>query len=506
MEETTMVYSSLTLVFLFLGLKLLIQSKSRHENMPPSPLSLPIIGHLHLLTNPPLHRPFHELSKKLGPVFSLRLGSRLAVVVSSLSAVEECFTKNDIVLANRPNLLLSKHLAYNHTTVISAPYGDYWRNLRRICTIEIFSSNRLNKFSDIRKDEVQRLLLKLSGDSGEDFSKVELKSMFVDLTLNNLMRMMAGKRYCGEDVAESSEAKEFRELVAEVVENSGAGNPADYLPILNWAGNYETKLEGLFTRLDGFLQGLIDERRSTNEGNMMIDHLLSLQESEPDNYTDQAIKGLILVLLLAGADTSAVTLEWAMSNLLNHPEVLKKAKAEIDAQVSEKRLMDESDIGKLPYLQNIMKETLRLYPAAPLLVPHRTSDDCSIGGYHVPGNTIVLINAWAIQRDPELWDDPTSFKPERFGNGGKEDGHKFLAFGMGRRACPGATMAHRMVNLALGSLIQCFEWKKVDGKEIDMTEGKGVTMPKFEPLEAMCKARPIIFTEQLLCVGKLYGA
>ncbi|KAK8694832.1 hypothetical protein V6N13_072376 [Hibiscus sabdariffa] len=351
MEETTMVYSSLTLVFLFLGLKLLIQSKSRHENMPPSPLSLPIIGHLHLLTNPPLHRPFHELSKKLGPVFSLRLGSRLAVVVSSLSAVEECFTKNDIVLANRPNLLLSKHLAYNHTTVISAPYGDYWRNLRRICTIEIFSSNRLNKFSDIRKDEVQRLLLKLSGDSGEDFSKVELKSMFVDLTLNNLMRMMAGKRYCGEDVAESSEAKEFRELVAEVVENSGAGNPADYLPILNWAGNYETKLEGLFTRLDGFLQGLIDERRSTNEGNMMIDHLLSLQESEPDNYTDQAIKGLILVLLLAGADTSAV-----------------------------------------------------------------------------------------------------------------------------------------------------------DGKEIDMTEGKGVTMPKFEPLEAMCKARPIIFTEQLLCVGKLYGA
>ncbi|GMI66043.1 cytochrome P450, family 81, subfamily D, polypeptide 8 [Hibiscus trionum] len=425
---------------------------------------------LALLTNPPLHRPFLELSKKLGPVFSLRLGSRLAVVVSSLSAVEECFTKNDIVLANRPNLLLSKHLAYNHTTVISAPYGDYWRNLRRICTIEIFLLNRLNKFSDIRKDEVQRLLLKLSRNSREDFSKEELKSMFVDLTLNNLMGMMAGKRYCCEDVSDSSEAKEFRELVAEVVENSGAGNQADYLPILNWAANYENKLEGLFKKVDGFLQGLIDERRNANGGNTMIDHLISLQKSEPDNYTDQTIKGLILVLLLAGSDTTAVTLEWAMSNLLNHPEVMKKAKAEIDG------------------------ETLRLYPAAPLLVPHRTSDDCSIGWYHVPPNSIVLINAWAIQRDPKFWDNPTSFKPERFEfeNGGKDDGHKFLPFGIGRRACPAATMAHRMLNLALGSLIQCFEWEKVDGEEIDMTEGKGVTMPKLEPLEAMCKTRPIL--------------
>ncbi|MBA0590558.1 cytochrome P450 81Q32 [Gossypium raimondii] len=492
MEESTLFYASLALLFLFLAFNFLFQSKHRHENLPPSPLSLPIIGHLHLLINPPLHRPFLQLSKKLGPVFSLRLGSRLAVVVSSLSVIQECLTKNDIVLANRPNLLLSKHLGYNHTTVVSAPYGDYWRNLRRICTIEIFSPNRLNKFHGIRKDEVRRLLLKLSHNSREAFAKVELKSMFTDLILNNLMRMMAGKIYFGEDVSDDGEAKEFRELIAEVVEYSGAGNPADYLPILNWAGNYEKKLLELFKRMDGFLQGLIDERRNANGGNMMIDHLLSLQESEPENYTDQTIKGLIVVLLFAGTDTSAVTLEWAMSNLLNNPEVLKKAKAEIDAQVGEERLIDESDIAKLPYLQNMMSETLRLYPAAPLLVPHKTSDDCTIGGYNVPSNTIVLINAWAIQRDPELWDDPSSFKPERFESESKDHGHKYLPFGMGRRACPGASMAHRMVNLTLGSLIQCFEWKRVGVEEIDMTEGKGVTMPKVEPLEAMCKARAIL--------------
>ncbi|KAE8695377.1 Isoflavone 2'-hydroxylase [Hibiscus syriacus] len=322
---------------------------------------------------------------------------------------------------------------------MAASYGDYWRNLRRICTLELFSPSQINKLSGIRKDEVQRLLLKLSRNSREDYAKVELKSMFVDLTLNNLMRMMVGKRYCGEDgIDNHSEAKEFRELVAEVVENSGAGNPADYLPVLNWAVNYEKKLLGLFTRVDGFLQGLIDERRNANGGNLMIDHLLSLQQSEPHNYTHETIKGLILVLLLAGSDTTAVTLEWAMSNLLNHPEVLKKAKAEIDAQVGEERLIDESDIVKLPFLQNITSETLRLYPAAPLLVPRRISDKCSIGGYDVPRNTMVLINAWAIQRDPGLWDEPNSFKPERFEKfGSKDHGHKFLPLVWGGGLVPG---------------------------------------------------------------------
>lgn len=299
MEETTIFYSSLSLslALLILSFKFLFQSKLRHRNLPPSPLSLPIVGHLHLL-KPPLHRPFHNLSQKLGPVFSLQLGSRLAVVVSSPSVAEECFTKNDIVLANRPNLLLSKHMGYNQTTVLSAPYGDHWRNLRRISTIEIFSSNRLNMFQGIRKDEVRRLLLKLSRNSHDHqgFVKVELKSMFADLTFNNLMRMIAGKRYYGdEDVIDDSEAKEFRELVAEIIENGGAGNPGDYLPILNWVGDYEKKLMVLAKRMDGFLQGLIDERRNANGGNTMIDHLLSLKESEPEYYNDQMIKGLISV-------------------------------------------------------------------------------------------------------------------------------------------------------------------------------------------------------------------
>ncbi|KAK9949054.1 hypothetical protein M0R45_004600 [Rubus argutus] len=493
--EDILFYTSLSLIVLLFTFKFLFQSKRRrYTNLPPTPYSLPIIGHLHLL-KPPVHRTFHRLSKTHGPIFSLWFGSRRVVIVSSSEAVEECFTKKDIVLANRPRLIIGKHIAYNWSTVAASSYGDHWRNLRRIGAIEIFSSQRLNMFSTIRKDEVKQLVRKLSVNSSSgNFAKVEMKSMLNELTYNIILTMVAGKRYYGDDVDVSNkeEAKQFREIMMEVFSYSVAANPADFLPILNWtgAGGYETKLRELGKRFDAFLQGLIDEHRGIKR-NTMIDHLLSLQDSQPEYYTEEIIKGFILVLLLAGTETSAVTLEWAMSNLLNHPHVLKKARAELDSHLGPDCLVDEPDVSKLPYLQSIVSETLRLYPAAPLLLPHLSSDDCTIGGFDVPRDTMVLVNAWAIHRDPKLWEDPESFKPERF-KSSEDELYRLMPFGNGRRACPGAGLAQRVLGLTLGSLIQCFEWERVDKNDIDMTEGKGLTMPKAVPLEAMCKARPIV--------------
>ncbi|KAI3411340.1 uncharacterized protein J3R85_018129 [Psidium guajava] len=185
-------------------------------------------------------------------------------------------------------------------------------------------------------------------------------------------------------------------------------------------------------------------------------------------------------------------MEWAFANLLNHPTILKKAKAEIDSQIGQSRLIDEADLSRLPYLLNIISETLRLYPPAPLLLPHCSSDDCIIGGFSVPRGTVVLVNAWAIHRDPELWSDPTSFKPGRFESG--EDKVKKLAlpFGLGRRACPGASLAHKLMGLTLGSLIQCFEWKRMGEQEVEMVEAEGLTMHMEKPLEALCRPREIM--------------
>ncbi|XP_023914331.2 cytochrome P450 81E8 [Quercus suber] len=492
--EDMLLYSSLSLLLLLaVAFKFLLQTRTKHKHLPPSPPSLPILGHLHLLKKP-FHRTFRHFSQKYGNIFSLKFGSQLVVVVSSPSAVDECFTKNDIILANRPRFLATKHIAYNHTTVAAASYGDHWRNLRRISALEIFSTNRLNMFLGIRTDEVKHLLHKLSRNSCQGFAKVELKSMFTELTFNIIMRMVVGKRYYGEDVKDEEEARKFRGIMKELAGLGGASNPQECVPLLRWIdhGGLEKRLMKLANKTDAFLQGLIDEKRSKEEkGNTMIDHLLSLQKSQPEYYTDQIIKGLILVLLGAGTDTSAVTLEWAMSNLLNHSQVLKKARAELDNQIGQEKLINELDVSKLHYLQNIILETLRLYPAAPLLLPHMSSEDCTIGGYDIPRETMLLVNAWAIHRDPNIWDDAASFKPERFERG-ESNVNKLMPFGLGRRACPGAGLAQRTVGLTLGSLIQCFEWERISKEEVDMVEGNGLSMPKAVALEATCKARPIM--------------
>lgn len=300
MENTVILYSALLLLFLNIIIALKF-SYTRRKNLPPSPPSIPIIGHLHLIKQP-MHRILQSLSQKYGPIISLRFGSRLVIVVSSSEAAEECFTKNDIVFANRPKFLTGKHLGYNYTVVTQASYGEHWRNLRRITAIEVFSSHRLNTFLPIRREEIKRLLKKLlSTGSRQGFSKVELKTALSELTFNIMMRMVAGKRYYGDDVEDEEEARRFRKIIKEAAAYGGATNAEDFLPILKWidVGDHKKRILRFSRTTDAFLQGLIDEHRTKKPGsestNTMIDHMLALQESQPEYYTDQIIKGLILV-------------------------------------------------------------------------------------------------------------------------------------------------------------------------------------------------------------------
>lgn len=178
-----------------------------------------------------------------------------------------------------------------------------------------------------------------------------------------------------------------------------------------------------------------------------------------------------------------------MSLLLNHPDAMKRVKAEIDTTVTEHgRPLDEHELPKLNYLRNVINETHRLYPSVPLLVPHESSEDCIVGGFHVPRGTILLVNAWAIHRDSEVWEDPKKFVPERF-EAWSDEGCGLIPFGAGRRGCPGAGLGSRVVGLTLGALIQSFEWKRIGEEEVDMAEGLGLSMPKAKPLEAMCMPR-----------------
>ncbi|KAL8487590.1 hypothetical protein ACS0TY_024054 [Phlomoides rotata] len=493
--ENLSYYLVLVLPFVFF---IIFRYYSSASSLPPSPLALPLIGHLHLIKDS-LHLSLTSLSSRYGPILYLRLGCKSFLVVSSPSAVAECFTKNDIIFANRPRSMAADRLSYNYTAFGSISYGDLWRTLRRLSVVEMFSSHSLQKSALIREEEMHKIARVLHRVCRNEGQKVDLNNFISTYSFNIMMRVLAGKSCVGEEDIGSEVGKEAIKRLKETFVPALALGICDYFPVLRWIGykGLEKNLISLHKKRDDLLQSLIDEMRKKSgvlDGKSktnLIGTMLSLQVSEPEFYTDSVIKSNLLVLISAGTDTSGVTIEWAMSLLLSHPEELLKLAQEIDEKVGHDHLLNDSDVVKLPYLGCIVNETLRLHPAAPLLLPHYSSQDCVVSGYNIPKDTILLVNAWAMHRDPNLWEEPDKFSPERFqGVDMEREGQKFMPFGIGRRACPGATMALRTISLALGTFVQCFEWKKpLEGVEMGFSANSRVTLHKANPLQAVCIPR-----------------
>ncbi|XP_074263996.1 cytochrome P450 81Q32-like [Silene latifolia] len=497
MDFITILYYVIILIISYTLTKTLLLHKLR--NLPPTPFpTLPIIGHLHLLKSSdsnPIHRALSQISSRYGPIVFLQLGSRPTLLVSSASAAEDCLHHNDVIFANRPRLIGNKILAYESTTMLWAPYGPLWRTHRRIASTEILSPHRINLLAHIRADEVVQLVKGIFV-KGRD-QAVDMKTVLVELTNNVMMRTIAGKRIHGEE--EGSEfSTRFKMILNELVTSGGAFTMVDFLPWLKWVGvekMAERKWMKIFVKLDKFLQDLVEETRkglekeggSEGQNRNLIQVLLELKKTNPDYATDTIIKGLVEILLLAGTETSASTMEWALALLIKNPHVHQKAKEEIDAYVGYDRLIEESDLAHIPYIHYIINETLRMYPVTPILLPHESTDDCVVGGYKIPKGTMLQVNIWAIHNDPKVWDEPLVFKPERFeGVTGDRIGYKFMPFGSGRRACPGEHLATRLIGLTLASVIQCFEF---EAQEVDMKEGVGLSMRKKNSLKATFRPR-----------------
>nr|GMD88966.1 cytochrome P450 81E8-like [Ipomoea batatas] len=508
MEKLEYYYAAGLLSFLFLIL-LRKSVYNRKKNLPPSPIGFPVIGHFFQIKNP-LHQYLASLSAKYGPILFLRFGCRSIVVVSSPSAIEECFTKNDIAFANRPPTMAGDRLTYNYTAVVWAPYGHLWRVQRRLAVVELFSTVSLHRSSVIREEEVGSLVRSLFRGSGDGKSAVDLNSLGGTLTFNAMMRLVAGKRCVEEEDVGGVKGKEIiKEIRGVIFFSEPVMSTCDFFPVLRLFGykGIEKKMILFHKKREEFLKGLLNETRHKKtcssdsdvlknreeKKSSMIEVLLSLQKSEPEFYTDDLIKSYILMMFVAGSETSTVTIEWAMTQLLSNPETMRNLRSEIDSNVGAERLLNESDISKLPYLRCVVNETLRLCPPVPLLLPRYTTQDCVIGGYEVPKNTTLMVNAWAVHRDPGVWEEPEKFMPERFEAMEKEKdqgfNYKFVPFGMGRRSCPGNNMGLRTVCLALGTLVECFDWE-IGGK--DKTAGdviSTITLQTAKPLEAVCSPR-----------------
>ncbi|XP_019081764.1 geraniol 8-hydroxylase-like [Vitis vinifera] len=297
----------------------------------------------------------------------------------------------------------------------------------------------------------------------------------------------------------SETAQEFKELVRGVMEEAGKPNLVDYFPVLRQIDPQGIRrgLTIYFGRMIEIFDRMIKRRlrlrkmQGSIASSDVLDILLNISEDNSNEIERSHMEHLLLDLFVAGTDTTSSTLEWAMADLLYNPEKLLKARMELLQTIGQDKQVKESDITRLPYVQAVVKETFRLHPAVPFLLPRRVEEDTDIQGFTVPKNAQVLVNAWAIGRDPNTWENPNSFVPERFlGLDMDVKGQNFelIPFGAGRRICPGLPLAIRMVHLMLASLIHSYDWKLEDGvtpENMNMEESFGLSLQKAQPLQAL---------------------
>ncbi|KAJ9567398.1 hypothetical protein OSB04_003364 [Centaurea solstitialis] len=445
------------------------------------------------------------MAVKYGPIFIVRLGVHRVLVVNNWKIAKEIFTTHDAIVSSRPKFTAAEVLGYNYAMFGVAPYGPYWREMRKISSVELLSSRRLEQYKHIHVSELEnsiRNIYELWREKGDEQEKVlvDMQKWFGELDMNMMLRMVAGKRFGGAtNGEEEKEMNMCRRVMKEFFHYLGLFVMGDALPFLRWLdlGGHEKAMKRVAKDIDGMMGKWLDEhKRKIDSGKAIgvkdfMDVMISAVKTEGlgDHDADVVIKSTCLDILASSVDTITVMLTWALSLLLNNPHALRKAQEEIDKQVGNDRQVDDSDINKLVYLQAIVKETLRLYPAAPLSAPRQFSEDCTLAGYHVPKGTWLMVNLWKIQHDPEIWSDPFEFRPERFLDEAhmhvdvKGRNFELIPFSAGRRYCPGIGLTLQILHIVLATLLQNFDISTPNDEPVDMTESAGLINDKASPLE-----------------------
>uniref|UniRef100_A0ACD5USW2 Uncharacterized protein n=1 Tax=Avena sativa TaxID=4498 RepID=A0ACD5USW2_AVESA len=474
------------------------------KRLPPGPWKLPLVGSLHhiLLSRyrdlP--HRALRELSGRHGPLMLLRLGVFPTLVVSSAEAAREVLKTHDTAFASRHLTPTLAVFSRGGQDILFSPYGDLWRQLRRVCVLELLSSRRVQSFRHIREDEAAGLLRSLADECARSGggSVVEIGERVSHVINDVVVRSAIGSRCPRRD-----------ELVGEIDESvklTAGFNLADLFPsstLARWLSGGLRRAARCNQHVRDIIKDIILERTSAStagadgsDGSEEEDLLTVLLRVQRDGgahcaLTTEIITTVILEMFAAGSETSSTALEWAMSELVRKPHLLHKAQAEVREALKGQRKITEGDVGKLSYLHLVIRETLRLHAPVPFLLPRQCRERCEVMGYDIPEGTKVLVNAWAMCRDGAYWEDAEEFRPERFDASAAVDfkggDFEFIPFGAGRRMCPGMGLGLANMELLLASLLYHFDWELPrggDGKpeELDMSESFGITVRKKSKL------------------------
>ncbi|KFK39878.1 hypothetical protein AALP_AA3G300300 [Arabis alpina] len=356
----------------------------------------------------------------------------------------ELFRVHDVNVSSHGDPAIDESLFFGASGIVMAPYGDYWKFIKKLLVMKVLGPLALDRFRSTRADELERFYANLldKDDHGEELFRGEWPLEKFGISL------------------------------------------------------FKKELMSLSSRFDELLERILvehEEKLDYHDGTSMdmMDVLLAAYRDENAEYkiTRHHIKSLFVDLILGGTDTSAQEIEWTMAEIVNNPKILDKLRGEIDSVVGKTRLIQETDLPNLPYLQAVVKEGLRLHPQAPIML-RAISEGCSVGGFYIPNNT-TLVNSYAVMRDPDSWEDPEEFKPERFlASSRKEEEEinektlKYLPFGSGRKGCPGVNLGYIFVGTAIGVMVQCFDWR-VNGDKVYMEEAvAGMTLNMAYPLKS----------------------
>ncbi|KAM6388738.1 cytochrome P450 1A4-like [Pluvialis apricaria] len=482
---------------------LLIQSLQQHVpkglKSPPGPRGYPLLGNVLELRKDP-HLALTRLSQKYGDVMEIRIGTRPVLVLSGLETIKQALVKQGEDFMGRPGLHTFQYISNGQSLAFSPDSGEVWKARRKLAqnALKTFSiapsptSSSTCLLEEHVSKEADYLVTKFLQLVGEEKSFDPYRYVVVSVA-NVICAICFGKRYDHND----QELLNIVNLSNEFGDAAAAGNPADFIPVLQYLPSRTMQLfKGINRRFNLFVQKIVQEHYTSFDKEHIRDITDSLIEHCQENsvgedarvpLSNEKIITIVNDLFGAGFDTVTTALSWSLMYVALYPDIQKKIQEELDQTIGQERRPRLSDRGVLPYTEAFILEMFRHSSFLPFTIPHSTTKATVLNGYYIPKDTCVFVNQWQVNHDKKLWKDPSAFNPERFLNAAgtevsRTESDKVMTFGLGKRRCIGETIGRWEVFLFLTTMLQQLEFSLRPGEEVDITPQYGLTM-KYKTCE-----------------------